>query len=126
VLDFFVIFFLIDATFSTGSLEAVAGAASAAIANPSVVAGASATAGVSSGTRVVELVLVLFAAPSADRLFTASGRFSVEDGELACVRAVTHFTYLGYCLWGRENTKGVRVQLHCTLGKAPPPKRGKT
>ena len=42
------------------------------------------------------------------------------------VRAVTHFTYLGYCLWGRENTKGVRVQLHCTLGKAPPPKRGKT
>jgi hypothetical protein len=83
VLDFFVIFFLIDATFSTGSLEAVAGAAIAAIANPSVVAGA--TAAVSSGTRVVELVLVLFAAPSADRLFTASGRFSVEDGELACV-----------------------------------------
>ena len=82
-MDFFVIFFLIDATFSTGSLEAVAGAAIAAIANPSVVAGASATAAVPSG--IVELVLVLFAAPSADRLFTASGRFSVEDGELACV-----------------------------------------
>jgi hypothetical protein len=83
VLDFFVIFFLIDATFSTGSLETVAGAAIASIANPSVVAGASATAAVPSG--IVELVLVLLAAPSADRLFTVSGRFSVEDGELACV-----------------------------------------
>ena len=83
MLDFFVIFFLIDATFSTGSLETVAGAAIAAKANPSVVAGASATAAVPSG--IVELVLVLLAAPSADRLFTVSGRFSVEDGELACV-----------------------------------------
>ena len=42
------------------------------------------------------------------------------------VRAVTHFTYLGYCLWGREESEGIRAQLHCTLGNAPPLKRGKT
>jgi len=105
VLDFFVIFFLIDATFSTGSLEAVAGAAIAAIANPSVVAGASATAAVSSGTRVVELVLVLFAAPSADRLFTASGRFSVEDGELACVAGAGGFAPADPPSVGRTNVR---------------------
>ena len=102
-MDFFVIFFLIDAIFSTGSLEAVAGAAIAAIANPSVVAGASATAAVPSG--IVELVLVLLAAPSADRLFTASGRFSVEDGELACVAGAGGFAPADPPSVGRTNVR---------------------
>jgi hypothetical protein len=106
VLDFFVIFFLIDATFSTGSLEAaeaVARAAIAAIANPSVVAGASATAAVPSG--IVELVLVLFAAPSADRLFTVNGRFSVEDGELACVARAGRLAPADPASIGRSNVR---------------------
>ena len=103
MLDFFVIFFLIDATFSTGSLETVAGAAIAAIANPSVVAGASATAAVPSG--IVELVLVLLAAPSADRLFTVSGRFSVEDGELACVAGAGGFAPADPASVGRTNVR---------------------
>jgi len=83
VLDFFD-FFLIDIILPTGFLATMGGAAIAAVANPSVAAGASAKAAMPSGSHVVELSLGLLVTPSTDRLFGAGNRLLVEDGAFAC------------------------------------------
>jgi len=79
VLDFFD-FFLVD----TGFLATMGGAAIAAVASPSVAAGASAKAAMPSGAHVVELSLGLLGVSSTDRLFDAGNCLLVEDGAFAC------------------------------------------
>jgi hypothetical protein len=83
VMDFFD-FFLIDTILPTGFLATTGGAAIAAVASPSVAAGASAKAAMRSGAHVVELSLGLLVAPSTDRLFDPGISLLVEDGAFAC------------------------------------------
>ena len=83
MLDFFD-FFLIDTILPRGFLATMGGAAIAAVASPSVAAGASAKAAMPSGAHVVELSLGLLVAPSTDRLFDAGNSLLVEDGAFAC------------------------------------------
>jgi hypothetical protein len=56
----------------------------AAVASPSVAAGASAKAAMRSGAHVVELSPGLLVAPSTDRLFDPGISLLVEDGAFAC------------------------------------------